>query len=496
MSAAPEHQFVVIIPVADRPRQLELCLASLLEQKQRFGYPHLSVLIAEDSLAEDSRAAHRQLAGQCSAQGIACHYFGLDEQAQLLKQYAELFTDLPDNLAHKGASTTRNLCLLWLQQSAMDRTNTLCHFIDSDQEFRVRLGSGDSAQLAMPFSYFHELDALFSDPSIRVLTGKVVGDPPVSPAVMAGHMLADLLAFLHEMGKQSPDAPCSFHGDDQQATDAAYHDMADLFGFKPQQVFRYPCSLPQPHDHRTCLNHLSNQLGGFFDGLQPFRATSFQADEPTKPARTLYTGNYVLRLSELWFIPFAALKLRMAGPTFGRLMQAKLGPGFVSANVPMLHKRTLEESAKAEFRAGVALNHSGRDISQESERQFFGDIMLFSMEKLVKQGYPQEQADILSVLEETAGQMLARYQAQHQTIGLGLAKLDALLADTKHWWQGQHDIQQFADDMALNFGDQAAGWKLINDPKHRAERLAQMAAALTCYPHELANWQTVLGNGS
>lgn len=88
-----------------------------------------------------------------------------------------------------------------------------------------------------------------------MLTGKVVGDPPVSLAVMAGNLLEDVLGFLARIAQLDPDAPCSFHGVPRTpADDGACHAMAELFGFAPAtRAFDYRYGLSGPHDHRACL---------------------------------------------------------------------------------------------------------------------------------------------------------------------------------------------------------------------------------------------------
>lgn len=98
-----------------------------------------------------------------------------------------------------------------------------------------------------------------------------------------------------------------------------------------------------------------------------------------------------------WFIPYAPLRLRMSGPTMGRLLQAELGPRFVSANLPMLHKRTLETTGQSEFRPGVEDDSAVIDLCGEFERQFHGDVMLFSMQQLTAQGYPGKVLDMAAI---------------------------------------------------------------------------------------------------
>ena len=74
----------------------------------------------------------------------------------------------------------------------------------------------------------------------------------------------------------------------------------------------------------------------------------------------------------------------MSGPTLGRLVKAELGPRFVSANLPMLHKRTVESGGQSEFRPGIETAREVIDMSGEFERQFYGDVMLFTIERLAE----------------------------------------------------------------------------------------------------------------
>ncbi len=267
--------------------------------------------------------------------------------------------------------------------------------MDSDQEFRVNIGDTDRTLYAI--NYFQRLDQIFSSTDVLVLTGKVVGDPPVSPAVMAGNFLEDVLAFLVEMASLDPREGCGFHAEVRQpgGDDAAYHDMADLFGFKPATAAsRYACRITEDHDHARCFADFSIKLNRFFDGEHPTRQTHYIHQALMRsmtPARTVYTGNYVLTAEALqFFIPFATLKLRMAGPVLGRILQARLGPHFVSANLPLLHKRTLERLGRSEFRPGIARVDHLVELSGEFVRQFYGDVMLFTIESLSQRGYPFE----------------------------------------------------------------------------------------------------------
>jgi hypothetical protein len=59
-----------------------------------------------------------------------------------------------------------------------------------------------------------------------------------------------------------------------------------------------------------------------------------------------------------------------------------------SANLPMLHTRTLDATGEAEFRPGVVTHADSIDLTDEFERQFVGDVMLFTVERLTAQDFP------------------------------------------------------------------------------------------------------------
>jgi len=84
MGASP-HDFVIVIPVADRPRQLAACLASLQALLRRHPYPGgVAVLIADDSREPGNLAHHRALAEDCARGGLPAHHLGQAEQLALL----------------------------------------------------------------------------------------------------------------------------------------------------------------------------------------------------------------------------------------------------------------------------------------------------------------------------------------------------------------------------------------------------------------------------
>ena len=70
---------------------------------------------------------------------------------------------------------------------------------------------------------------------------------------------------------------CQFHHNNTVIKDdAAYHDMANLFGFSgQQQVFNYHCTLQEEHNIAYCFRDFSEKLQHFFYGEHPTRKTFF-----------------------------------------------------------------------------------------------------------------------------------------------------------------------------------------------------------------------------
>jgi hypothetical protein len=314
------------------------------------------------------------------------------------------------------------------------------------------------------------------------------------------------MAFLADMVRCAPHAPCSFHAARRPADDAAYHDMADMFGSKATEAFRYHCGLHGAHDHAACFSDFAARLARFFDGEHPTRRSVYQPADllaTITPARTIYTGNYVFTPDSLdYFIPFAALKLRMAGPTLGRIIKAELGAGFVSANLPMLHRRTVEALGQSEFRPGIERAQAQVDLSGEFERQYFGDVMLFSMERLTALGYPAAPlADdvLVRTVVEVEAEMHARYDLKHQQIVAKLAQLRRLYESAAGWWQQREELadarrlfEQFVANMQHNFGDDARGWLQVNAASHRQARTAAIIDAIRRYPVDRIVWHEAL----
>jgi hypothetical protein len=505
------HRFIVVIPVADRPRHLQACLDSLRRLLERFPYDgRIDVLVADDSADAASIAAHRRIAADCAGARLETIHFPPDEQHALV---SALGLELPRVLGnapagrygHKGQGVMRNIAYLKVAELLRGQPDddALIWSIDSDQEFCVKVTTPDGDRDEYRVDFFNDLDAIFSRTDAQVLTGKVVGDPPVSPAVMTSNFLDDVIAFLDRMAAADPQAACGHHGAGAAGGDAAYHDMADLFGFRPAAAYDYPCPLAGAHSEADCCAHFAGRVNSFFYGEHPTRVSYYQPAElfaTLQPARTVYAGNYVFRPAALrYFIPFAALRLRMSGPTLGRLLRAELGPRFVSANLPMLHKRTVESGGQSEFRPGIETAAAAIDMSGEFERQFYGDVMLFSVEALTASGDPRRLAttDFAAALDAHRAEMLARYNARQAAILDKLARLEALLDDPGHWWRSAPatvaGFRHFAANVRRNFGDGSSGHVRINDGAAWAGWRTRLLDGLAGYAGDRTAWERLCG---
>ncbi|MCW9024587.1 MAG: hypothetical protein OQK73_07875 [Gammaproteobacteria bacterium] len=523
------HHFIVVIPVADRPQHLAACISSLFQLCVKFAYggmrnSHYSkvmVIIADDSCKQESINENKRIAASFSQQGLTVEYFGINEQINQLENSfpgtSESVIDIVGNnplnqFCHKGASITRNITYLRINEQLNEFKQTtnklLFYFIDSDQEFKVKVRSDGPPKDVFAINYFYHLDNIFSESDVDILTGKVVGDPPVSPAVMTANFLDDVTGFLSTIAEYSPVQACQFHSDMVRDTsEAVYHDMADLFGFKPtDEKFKYQCGVTGKHDHRQCFLQFASNLSRFFDGEHPTRQTYYEPEElkaTIKSARTIYTGNYIFNPDGLkYFIPFASLKLRMAGPVLGRLIKSELGERFVSANLPMLHKRTVAEMGQSEFRSGVNRTQHQIDLSSEYERQFFGDVMLFTIEKLTDANFPKSvlsEEYIESIIIETESSLLQKYRDKRHQILNKIELFKDIFYDERQWWntvdslvQARSDFDAFITNIELNFGEGSKGYSLINSDAHRVKRRHEILSAILAYKQDRVVWEKVI----
>lgn len=525
------RHFMIVIPVADRPVMLKGCIGSLIEQCRifRYGgfsikedglpvYNKVSLFIIDDSKDETNINKTREIASETISAGINTYYVGLKEQAELLMQIPEdvrgwlsnLLGDSGSSLSsHKGASVTRNLAYLYLKAFLGELDDkTLIYFIDSDEEFRIKTTASGKI-IEIPFiNYFFWIDKVFESSSIEVLTGKVVGDPPVSPAVMINTFLDDVIFFFDSISGLKADDKCIFHETHSIGTfSAEYHDMGKLFGYSsPLAPREYYCSLTEAHTVKECFRDFSDKALDFFYGEHPTR-TQFYIHigdiTKTENARTVYTGNYVINSEGLkHFIPFAKLKLRMAGPSLGRILKSSIKGKFVSANLPLLHKRTISGKNTDGFRSGILKNKDGIDLSGEFIKQFWGDVMLFSINELAESGYPVKEIDrmsITSVVDKTCGNLYKLYLEQQATTCEKILKLKNYLADLKSWWntssgldRSLNNLRLFCSTVESNFGPASSVTKNLSEQTNDGLFAKKITTAIHSFREDKYYWQEAL----
>jgi len=515
------HHFILSIPIADRPPHLRACLESIYQVCTLYSYggntsgvwDKIKIIVAEDSRDEQNIQRHIALVDEYRDKGLQVFHFGQAEQYALLhalpppqrEQLGKLLTtQAREKFYLKGQAANRNLSYLKFLQLTEDKDKTLYYLVDSDQSFCVNRQTESGEEVVYALNYFHTIDKIFRDTNILMLTGKMVGDPPVSPSVMAANFLDDVSAFFSQLATLGSDQACQFHAMPQvKPGDAAYHDMAALFGFKDKPTtFPYQCQLNGAHDHSACLIGFAQRLNAFFFGEHLTRKTWFNYGNgfsQLSPARTIYPGNYIVNYAGLkYIIPFGHLRLRMSGPTAGRLIAAEIKERFATCNLPNLHRRTTEAGLNDDFRPGVEVGQQSIDLSNEFERQFFGDLMLFSTEELVKQAdvnQPFAKDLLVKVTDQKEIEMLALYQQKHDAIVAKSKQLDDLVFNAGHWWRDSTEalqlVRTFIDNINHNFGEHALAWHQIRSVKHRVVRKQQIIEALMHYRAERDAWDSL-----
>ncbi len=522
------HNFILSIPVADRPPHLRACLESIYQVCKQFNYggntagswDKVQIIVAEDSRDEKNIHRHIELIEEYRQKGLQVIHFGQAEQYALLHALPQhqrerlgnlLTTQAKDKFYLKGQAANRNLSYLKFLQLTKDKDRTLYYLVDSDQSFCVNRQTASGEEVVYALNYFYYIDKAFRHNDALMLTGKMVGDPPVSPSVMAANFLDDVSAFFSHLASLRSEQPCQFHDQHaQKPGEAAYHDLARLFGFENgPSTFPYQCRLEGMHDHAACLNDFAQRLNGFFFGEHLTRKTWFSYGDgfnQLTPARTIYPGNYIVNYAGLkYIIPFGNLRLRMSGPTAGRLIAAEIKQRFAAINMPNLHRRTTEAGLLDDFRPGVELGQEGIDLSNEFERQFFGDLMLFSTEALVKHAdvnKPFEKALLVKVIAQKETELLALYQQKHDAIVEKNRQLTRIVFSSGHWWVNArkhtpaldtalHQARAFIDNIDRNFGEGASAWHQIRSETHRAQRTQQIIEALLHYREEREVWDSL-----
>jgi hypothetical protein len=162
--------------------------------------------------------------------------------------------------------------------------------------------------------------------------------------------------------------------------------------------------------------------------------------------------------------------------------------------------RLLEQESKAECRPGVSWQSTEVDLGGEFQRQFLGDLMLFTVEQLAGQGYPEQGSDVDrldGLLESVIEDMQAKYSAQAAANLALAAELRALwqgwrgtsgawsqtLADAEIWQR----MEAFIDNLERTFSAQV-GLSLHVDAWR-----TRLKAGLLDYPKAQRAWRRLVG---
>jgi hypothetical protein len=416
-----------------------------------------------------------------------------------------ILTNQPsERFFRKGQAANRNLSYLKCLQLTEDRNRTLYYMVDSDQAFLVNRKTELGNVPVNALNYFYYINHIFSTTRTTMLTGKLVGDPPVSPSVMAVNFMDDVIAYLHLLAEMDPQQECQFHKQSGAPShDAAYHDMARLFGFEQEpEPCPYHCPLTGQHNNLACLQTFSKKVNAFFYGEHLTRQTDFHyrtGFTDLAEARTIYPGNYIVNYDGLkYIIPFGDLRLRMSGPTAGRLIRAEIGERFASANLPMLHTRHLHDDETGQFRPGVEHDDETVNLADEFERQFFGDLMLFSVTRLTSKASPDlafTPATVSKAIDETEQELLGLYKEKHHEVQERNTQIERLVDEPLQWWNNNpqaaeavKDIRHFIRSIDVNFGADSSAYRQIQDKQHRRHRKLQIAQALLAYRESRDSW--------
>jgi hypothetical protein len=308
--------------------------------------------------------------------------------------------------------------------------------------------------------------------------------------------------------------------------------MGQLFGYEnTHRTFDYCCPLQNStdshiekesatknnvsHNHIDCLKNFSQRLNYFFFGEHLTRKTYFNFDnQPFThiiPARTIYPGNYIATFKGLKYsIPFGQLRLRMSGPTTGRLIQSELKDKFFSSHLPMLHTRTVKSNTqsdsnlvfKNEFRPGVESSTHKIDLTDEFERQFFGDLMLFTVARLSKENITCDQYNQQNLTETFAiieKELLDLYNKKHQVVQQKSSLLSHLVKDQNQWWnqsneiaQSMTEIQHFINNINFNFDTKSDVYQHIQSSHYRQNKIQLMIESLLTYRSDRDAWGSLI----
>ena len=195
----------------------------------------------------------------------------------------------------------------------------------------------------------------------------------------------------------------------------------------------------------------------------------------------------------------------MAGPALGRILRKRLNHKFVSANLPLLHKRTTQSGYSNEFRSGISENMNSIDLSLEFNRQFWGDVMLFSIEKLADLGYPDKRlglSEITGITYDIQAKLWNLYKERQTEIAQKTVGFARHLSQKKFWWNREPEAERAVKNMMLfcsvvenNFGAESSGMKKLSEQIKEGSHITMIINAIHSFYESEISWNELLKSG-
>lgn len=376
--------FIIVIPYVHRPVSLKRLLISIDNEISRFGYGTLNnikVLVFEDGETNESA-----ILNEYTPKFFQLDFFSTEVLRKFIislypvrnneiHAWTELFGDM--GATYRGPMVMANIAKAFLSReySRTLSSKVLISHMDSDQDFGIQtfldnqmVGNRDNV-----FDYFGNIARIFSTFNfVKILSCKLVGDPPVTPFVMTHTMLQDLKGLLIEKSETA------LHLNNYDNDLYPYYDLGFLKTLKEYQIPEYYPILNIENSHKSLFDKLPEFFQGhhftrpvLYHPKSQFMSKITGISRKIQKTDIINPGNVIYRKESLEYpYLFAKYRIRMGGPILGKYISQLGRHELFRAFLPMRHQR-------AEFRLGVQPDHNNKfDFTPEATRQIQGDFCL------------------------------------------------------------------------------------------------------------------------